>query len=245
MSQSAIDEILAESQRMQRDRPVLALLHLLLPLVVLIGTGVALWANGSLGTVSTVALTAFFTIGKLIILTGAVSDSAFGMNQWELAATVMWLDLFVAYVFAFNLHWVHRIPRVGPAVLRLQNYCRYWLSMQPWMKRSAFSAVALFVMFPLTGTGAPGGSLLGRLVGLRPGTTLSAIGLGSILGCGLMASFATPLEAFFHDIQHTLWFKAAGLASLAIVGVLLFFLGRRLSRAADLYEKQQQSGGDA
>ena len=238
MSQSAIDDILAESERLQRDRPVLTLLHLLLPPAILLATGIILWAYGSLAQVGGAVLVAFFTIGKLLILTGAAPESGFGMNQWELAAMVVYMDVWVAYFFAFNLHHVYRIPRVGPAVQRLHNYCRYWIHENPWMRRSAFSGVMLFVMFPLTGTGAPGGSILGRLVGLRAGTTLFAIACGSLLGCGLMAAFATQLEAFFHDIQHAWWFQASGIGILAIVVVLLLVLGRKLSRAADEYAQR-------
>jgi len=244
MPASDLKEILAESERMERDRPVLTRLHLLLPLVLLAGAVALLYLAGDLGKVSAAAAASFFYLGKLVILSGALPDQSFGMTALQLAVMVFLMDMWVAYCFAYNLHHVYRIPRVGPWLERLQRYCRYWLSHQPWMKRWAFTGVMLFVMFPLTGTGAPGGSILGRIVGLRARTTLFAIALGSTLGCGLMAGFAARLEPSFHELRDEWWFAASGLAILAILLVVLIRLGHKLSQAADRHARAQEAGGD-
>lgn len=208
------------------------------------GALIALWWAGRFWTVIKAAASSFFVLGKLIIVGGA-APGAFGMPAWELAIMVFYMDVTYAYLLAFNLDYVHRLPRAGPWLERLQDYCHYWLAQQPWMRRFAFTGVMLFVMFPLTGTGAPGGSILGRLVGLGPVVTMIAIAVGSALGCGLMAAFAARLEPFFHEIQDEIWFKASGLVILAIVVIVLFFLGRKLSRAAREFARSQASGGDA
>lgn len=244
MPASDLQEILAESARMERDRPVLTRLHLLLPLGLLVGVIAALYVASNLGRVGAAAAVSFFYLGKLVILSGALPDHSFGMTAIELAIMVFLMDLWVAYCFAYNLHHVYRIPRVGPWLERLQGYCRYWLSRQPWMRRWAFTGVMLFVMFPLTGTGAPGGSILGRIVGLRARTTLFAIALGSTLGCGLMAGFAARLEPSFRELRDEWWFAAAGLAILAILLVVLIRLGHRLSQAADRHARAHEAGGN-
>jgi len=189
--------------------------------------------------VAAAAAAALFYLGKLIILSGAAPDSTFGMSTLALAALVVFVDMVVAYFFAYNLHHVYRIPRVGPWLERLQHFCRYWLARNTWMRRWAFTGVLLFVMFPLTGTGAPGGSILGRIVGLRPVTTLLAIATGSLLGCGLMAAFAVRLEPVFHGLQRELWFQISGLAILAILLVVLVRLGHMLSKAAARHAREE------
>ncbi len=244
MPDSDLKEILAEAERMERDRPVLTRLHLVLPLGLLAVAIATLYVAGDLGRVGAAAAASFFYLGKLVILSGALPEQSFGMTALQLALLVFLMDMWVAYCFAYNLHHVYRIPRVGPWLERLQRYCRYWLSRQPWMKRWAFTGVMLFVMFPLTGTGAPGGSILGRIVGLRPGTTLFAIALGSTLGCGLMAAFAARLEPHFHNLRDEWWFAASGLSILAILLLVLIRLGRKLSQAADRYAQAQEAGGD-
>jgi uncharacterized membrane protein len=239
-----LEEILAEERRDRSHRPVRAWLHLLAPLGVLAAAVLALALAGSLATVAKAAVVALFTVGKLIILSGA-APGIWGMTAYELAVMVFCLDLWTGRLFAFNLHFIHRVPRMGPWLVRLQDYCRYWLAMQPWMAKAAFLGVALFVMFPLTGTGAPGGSILARICGLRPGTTLLAVACGAALGCGLMAAFAQPLEPVFHDLQHEWWFKALGLLLLGILVLFLVLLGRKLSRAADALAARRNMGGSA
>jgi uncharacterized membrane protein len=244
MAATDLRAILAESKQMEKDRPVLTRLHLLLPLGLLAIAIAFFYFSGDLGRVGAAAAASFFYLGKLVILTGALPEQSFGMTPLQLAVLVFLMDMWVAYFFAYNLHHVYRIPRVGPWLERLQRYCRYWLSRQPWMRRWAFTGVMLFVMFPLTGTGAPGGSILGRIVGLRPGTTLCAIALGSTLGCGLMAGFAARLEPSFRDLRDEWWFAAGGLVILAILLMVLIRLGRKLSHAAETYAQGQDTGGD-
>jgi uncharacterized membrane protein len=242
MPDSDLKKILAEAEQMEKDRPVLTRLHLLLPLGLLGGAILVLYFAGALGRVGAAAAASFFYLGKLVILSGALPEQSFGMSALELAILVFCMDLWVAYCFAYNLHHVYRVPRLGPWLERLQRYCRYWLSHQRWMKRWAFTGVMLFVMFPLTGTGAPGGTILGRIVGLRPATTLFAIAMGSTLGCSLMASFAAGLEPSFQSMSDEWWFAASGLAVLAILLVVMIRLGRKLSQAADRHA--QEAGGD-
>ena len=243
MPDADLQELIAESRRAEKDRPFLGVLHLLLPPGILVAAIVILEATGNLGTVAALAGASFFTLGKLIILTGAHPDVP--LNAGELAAMVFFMDCLYAYLLAYNLHHLVRIPRFGPWLARLHNYCRYWLSTHRWMKRWAFTGVMLFVLFPLTGTGAPGGSIIGRLVGLSARTTLAAIALGSLLGCTLMAAFARPLEPFFEEIKDEWWFEASGVAILAIVVFLLVYLGRKLSRAAEDFARTEALGKEA
>ncbi|MHC4731404.1 MAG: hypothetical protein ACYS6Z_12565 [Planctomycetota bacterium] len=216
MPASDLKEILAESERMERDRPVLTRLHLFLPLGLLACAIALLHFAGDLGKAGAAAAASFFYLGKLVILSGALPEQSFGMTALQLAIMVFLMDMWVAYCFAYNLHHVYRIPRVGPWLERLQRYCRYWLSRQPWMS----------------------------IIGLRARTTLSAIALGSTLGCGLMAGFAARLEPSFRDLRDEWWFAAGGLVILAILLVVLIRLGRKLSQAADRHARAQEAGGD-
>ena len=244
MAVSRIEDLLTESERQERQPPVR--LHLILPPAVLAGSVVLLWLTGNLGKAAAAAGSSFFLLGKFVVLSGAMPESSFDLTALELAALVVFMDVLCAWFLAYNLHWVYRIRRlgIGPGIQRLVDYCQYWLHHRPWMRRWAFTGVMLFVLFPLTGTGAPGGSILGRLVGLRSRTTLIAILTGSVLGCGLMAAFATRLQPLFAGIKDAPWFKASGIGILAIVVVALLVLGRRVSRASRELARSQ-SGGDA
>ncbi len=241
--ESDLDRILEEQRALERRYRVLTKIHLALPPLLMLGAAAYLWSIERLATYAQAAATSFFALGKLIIVFGAAPDATFGLDVLELIVMVVFMDILYAYFLAYNLHHVYRLRRLGPAIRRLHDYCRYVLDTRPWMRRWAFSGVAAFVLFPLTGTGAPGGSILGRIVGLGPGTTLFAIAFGSIVGCTLMAVFAAPLEPLFADIQDRLWFKAIGIAVIGILLLLLWRLGRRLSREAQAHAESRASGG--
>jgi hypothetical protein len=231
-----IEEILADARELELQQPMLSRVHSILPFLIFVGIFVVLGFLGVAGRFFLAGLAAL-PVGKFIILTGAVGDNP--LNQWQLAAMVVAMDTWVAYVLAYNLHHVYSIPRVGPWLHDVQNYCRYWLHEMPWIRRWAITGVTLFVIFPLSGTGAPGGALLGRIVGLRARVTLMAVFAGSVIGCGIMAAFAVPLETVFHDIAGEWWFKASGIAILAILLFVLWRIGLRVSRAAQRFARSE------
>jgi len=239
MSATDLQDLLADAERMEKDSPLLTRLHLLLPIGLIVGAAVLLYFTGDLVSMAGAAAVAIY-LGKFVILSGA-AESSLGVSTLQLAILVFCMDLLVAYFFAFNLHHVYRIPRFGPWIERLQTYCRYWLMKHPWMRKWAFTGVMLFVMFPLTGTGAPAGSILGRIVGLRPWVTLSAICIGAGLGCGLMAAFAERLAPTFEEMEGDWWFQAGGILILAILLLVIIWLGRALSRAAERHSEGQET----
>ena len=227
--QPSIEQILEEARENERRQPFKSLLHSLLPFLIIIAVYVFLGLIGKAGTFTVFGLTAL-PIGKFIILSGA--HPGIDMSPWQLAIMVFLMDTWVGYVLSYNLHHVYRIPRVGPWLHNVQSYCRYWLHEYPWMRRWAITGVVLFVTFPLSGTGAPGGALLGRIVGLRPRVTLLAIMAGSAIGCGVMAAFAVPLGELFLDIKGEWWFHALSVGLIATLLIGLYVLGARVSRAA-------------
>ena len=55
----------------------------------------------------------------------------------------------------------------------------------------------LFVMVPFQGSGGLVGSILGRLIGMKPMNTFIAISSGAIVGCLLIAYFADAVLGVF------------------------------------------------
>ncbi|MEE8104434.1 MAG: small multi-drug export protein [Planctomycetota bacterium] len=237
-------EVLLQEPSIGRRPALLNGINLIAPLLILVVAIVLLERSGDLTRVSRAVGVAFFALGKLIIVFGAAPDAMFKMTTWELAPMVVFMDLWLAYFLGFNLHFIYRVPRVGPWILRVMTFCRYVLEHRPWMRRWAFTGVFLFVFIPVTGTGAPAACILGRLVGLRATTAFLAITVGSVTGCFLLATFAARLEPVFEQFQNEWWFRSAGYAVLGILLLLLYRLGRRLSKAVNAFAQtpHQEAG---
>jgi Na+/phosphate symporter len=91
--------------------------------------------------------------------------------------------------------------------------------------------VTAFVMFPLTGTGAIGGTIFGRLVGLGPVKIVSAVALGGVLGSAFMAVNAAWMARAVEPVRDTLWFRAIGVAVIILFVAFLVWQARRMPSA--------------
>lgn len=214
--------------------PVGASLIALGVIAVQSGAGVAAQVVGAAVVIFTVA-------GKFAPLVGVGEGSPF--TALELATLVAWMDISIATALVFNLPLAYRIPRVGPILHDLADHGRYMLETKPWLGRITFFGVVLFVMFPLTGTGAVGGSIFGRLLGLSALRTWCGIALGAIVGSFGMALFAEAITSFLTPEVRSSWqFQGAG---LAIVGAAIVAISIRARRVSAEIRRRKAARADA
>ena len=170
----------------------------------------------------------FTVMGKFAALAGVGGDSIF--NPWELATLVVYMDVMIATVLVLNLPRLYRLPGIGPALEDLAEHGLHMLETRRWLGRVTFLGVAMFVMFPLTGTGAIGGSIFGRLLGLPARRTLAAITMGSLIGSFTMAAFAGTLShVFTRELRNSWQFQAVGLSVLVLVVGVLWWRYQKLT----------------
>ncbi len=217
------EDLLERDRAHDRSSRIRKHVHLWGPLLGTIGLGLVLgffvgWEE--LRTVVFHAVASALFAGKFIILTGVSNEP----GPWALAALVVYLDVIVALFLAFNLDVTYRLPYLGGKLLGLQEYGRYTLRTKPYLRKLSFIGLSIFVLFPVAATGAVGGSILGRLLGMRPYRIVLAIGIGSLVGCSMMAAFAGVLSAALEPIRDEWWFKAIGIAA---IGALVLILLRR------------------
>lgn len=181
------------------------------------------------------ATLSFFLAGKFIVLGGAVPGNLF--SPWQLAVLITYMDTLTGVLLVYNVDFFFRIPWLGPRLRRIRLQARRVLQANLWLRRSSFIGVILFVMFPLTGTGAVGASFLGKFMGLYRFSLLGAIALGGALGSFSLAALAVLLgrERAASLLDHPL--LLAGLAAV-MLGLLVllgraFFRGARRPPAAD------------
>lgn len=173
----------------RREYPVAWWLTLLGPfiLTLLILVIVGLFKGPAfVGRLVTTAVATFFIFGKLIILGGTNGEvdviRSFFTTE-ELIVLVLYLDLVTACVLTFHLGFLFKLPVIGPKLSDLVLDGQFILHTNPWLRRTTFLGLVLFVFLPGPATGSTGASILGRLLGMSRLGTFCAIVLGSLLGC--------------------------------------------------------------
>ena len=197
---------------------------LLVTLIVLLMVGLLQGWNFALSYV-TAAATAFFALGRFIILLGGETGDEGQhfflkyLNATHLFWMLTWLDMMVAIFVAFHMAFLFKIPYVGKRLQGLVSDGQFILAKQPWIRRAAFSGLVSFVIFPTSTTGSIGGTIFGRLLGMTRLRVLIAIFIGSLLGNGVMLFGAKTIVKILPEDR--LEIKVAGV--LAIILALVVF----------------------
>ncbi|MBI4614702.1 MAG: small multi-drug export protein, partial [Planctomycetes bacterium] len=176
--------------------------------------GIYLWSGWpAVIAIATAMLVTFFALGKFAVLASlghedwlpAGVPEAF-LSPWALAGMVAYMDMMTGLLVAYNLDLLYRIPVLGSRLVRVRENAVAILAANRWLSRIAVLGVVLFVAFPLTGTGAVGGTFVGKIVGLRRRTTLACIATGALFGSFGLAMGAHYLEREFEAVLENPYF---------------------------------------
>ncbi|MDX1611736.1 MAG: small multi-drug export protein [Candidatus Thermoplasmatota archaeon] len=146
--------------------------------------------------------------GKESVIPAAVG--AGGFPPLLVATYIAGLDMTLAWFLAWNWDMVTRIPLAGRWLDDTMEKGRDRLERFPLLDRSAFLGLTLFVYFPLQGSGALIGVILGRMIGMPPQRAWVAIMVGALLAAFSWAyaanAYAGAITAFGGDtvLQGTL-----------------------------------------
>lgn len=166
----------------------------------------------------------FPPLGKeSIIPTGVL---VFGLNPLLIAFSIAFVDIVVAFFLLWNYDLAKKIPFVGKFMIKVEEKGKNFEQKYRWVKPLRFIGIVLFVMIPFQGSGGLVGSIVGRLIGMKPRNTFLAITIGAIIGCLLVATFA---EAFrvFAEINTILTII---LVAIIVVVIVLYFVVKNKKR---------------
>lgn len=220
-----VDELHATEDDFRRKYPVLWATTLYGPFLVTLLTVAALWiyAGGEFTRKLLVStLLSLYLLGRFVILNGSegrLMDVGGSLSSEHLFLLVTWLDVMTALVLAFHIGFLFRIPYVGKRIVALVTDGHFILDNHPWMRRATLLGLMAFVAFPLTATGAVGGSIFGRLLGMSRLATFSGIVIGSLIGNGLMYVFSESMARWL-DKDHPV-IKYGGFVVIALIVVVL------------------------
>ena len=231
MSETSLQDLIEQEKPRNRRERAWKTVALITPLLVaiLVPSVIGIFLGvGALQRFVTNSFIASFFLGKFVIVKGIAGS---GYSPMQYALLVIYLDMLVASFLTFNLDYAYRIPYVGRRLEALQDYGREVVVERPWVRKVTFLGVILFVMFPLTGTGAVGGSIFGRLLGLTRFRTLIGIFVGAVIGCAGMALLAEGMAALLPDeVRDSVWFEVIGVVFLALLVVFLWLRSRKVEK---------------
>lgn len=119
------------------------------------------------------------------------------INPLLMALTIAFVDIVVALFLLWNYDLAKKIPLIGRFMTKVEQIGRSSSDKYAWVKPLRFIGIILFVMVPFQGSGGLVGSILGRLIGMKPLNTFFAISIGAILGTILIAYFADAILSVF------------------------------------------------
>ena len=123
--------------------------------------------------------------GKGTVIPGGI---ALGLDPWVLAIATAFVDIAVGVFLTWNFDLAKKIPFIGSGITRIQSKGKAMLISLPWLERASVTGIIAFVMFPFQGSGAVGGTILGRAIGISPNKNLAAVAVGAISGSLLLSA---------------------------------------------------------
>ena len=162
-------------------------------------------------------ITAYFfpPLGKESVIPTGI---ALGFHPLVIALTIAFVDIIIALFLLWNYNLAKKIPIVGKFMVKVENIGKSSSDKYGWIKPLRFIGIILFVIVPFQGSGGLVGSIVGRLIGMKPINTFYAITIGAISGTILIAYFADAIFSVF--IQNILF----GLLIIIILLVIAFMI---------------------
>lgn len=148
---------------------------------------------------------------------------AAGLHPVIIAMACAMMDISWALFLLYNYDFAKLIPLLGRWMDIFEKKNRKIQKGHIWIEGFYFFGVALFVMFPLQGSGGIGGTIVGRLLGLNRYVVFVAITLGAVIGTLLIAYAANTMKT----IMMTNLPLGIALAFIVAVVVIYFVFIRR------------------
>jgi len=136
----------------------------------------------------------FPPLGKESIIPAGV---ALGIHPLVMALSIAFVDIVVALFLLWNYDLAKKIPIIGKFIIKIEKIGKSSSDKYAWIKPLRFIGIVLFVIVPFQGSGGFVGSIVGRLIGMKPINTFFAIAIGAIIGTSLIAYFTDAIKSVF------------------------------------------------
>jgi uncharacterized membrane protein len=151
----------------------------------------------------------------------ALGDEVVQLNlgTWHLAAIFIFINAVSTFFYTYNLDLMQRLPKIGPYMRMSRKNAVATLEQRPWIRRWAVVGISIFVITPLPGSGALGGAIMGRIVGVSKRATVISVSIAGIMIGVLYALLADQLKLMLDRLEQ--FFPPWVRISVAVLGSLL------------------------
>ena len=138
----------------------------------------------------------FPPLGKETIIPTVVAN---GVPPVIAGLSVSMVDIIVSLFLIWNYDWVKKLPFLGKLLDKTEEKGRKKIRNHTWFQRVTFAGTTLFVLIPASGSGGFGGTIFGRIVGMKPYRVLLAVSIGSVIGSTAYATLSGILVPILED----------------------------------------------
>lgn len=186
-------QIPSKEELLANERTV-AWIKFLTPLI-LSGVGIGVVYFLLPGSEAKIVVSAMFgsfvpPIGKGVIAIAIAK----GIDPLVISLAIGFVDLMVGIFLAWNFYLALRMPLIGKPLQKIQDKGKEIIEKKPWIGRLASVGVVIFVILPFSGSGAIGGTMVGRALGMTPLKVLIAVAVGGFGGSFAIAYGVAALE---------------------------------------------------
>lgn len=154
-------------------------LNLSLPLIAAGVASIFLINAGAAGQKLGALMTAYLIspFGMALIL----AAPTLGINVFVAALSLIFVDALLSAFIILNFDIITRVPVIGRLVLKMEKGAHAELRRYPWLRRFIYIGIVLFITIPMLGTGVIMGTLIGKLLGLKPLPLWIAVVIGAVI----------------------------------------------------------------
>ncbi len=174
-------------------------------------------------------------LGKESVIPLGISE---GYHPITMALTVTFVDVVVAMILSWNYYFLTKIPVAGKGLLYVESKGSSTMDKYPSIRSGAWFALLGFVSIPGVGAGGFTGSIIGRMVGMRPYQVISAVGVGAMMSGLLYAYVADFIIQLFAE-SFALGLTVLLLIIQAVVVIVLLMRVRNMRRWSRELEARQ------
>ncbi len=187
----------------------------------------------------------FYTVpplGKETIIPTRIKQ---GVPPFFIGFATTMIDLCFCTFLIWNYDWVKKLPVFGPALSRTEEKGRRKARKSWWFKRATFTLTTLFVLVPFNGSGGVGGTVLGRIVGMKPYRVLLAVFIGSVIGSFSYAYLTDMMMGVLEDsivFNYILDISILNIVAAVFAVMLIVYVVRFPREAAEKSHKMVEKG---